>query len=249
MIQWEVFFLYYHDTDDVDHDYGDYYDDVHEPLMYSFRWIVIVMVIMLQNYKKRWLNILWRSFLSVLAKQTKKKKLLLLWCACTEFYESFPLTIRGDIHTDSSKYLGSKRVFRYPMIKYDDKRFISQLMNMNWKLFETELNIFGSKNRVIQIRVKRPFIDPCKWLISVLWVFLHLINMDCHEIFPFPFGDSWRRNLIQTDGSEKRETNQGQNVHSLGKCNDMSFPFQLMIFTQKYLKSKYKMVELSWAVK
>ena len=132
------------------------------------------------------------------------------------------------IHTDSSKYLGSKRVFRYPMIKYDDKRFISQLMNMNWKLFETELKIFSSKNRVIQIRLKRPFIDPCKWLISVLWVFLHLINMDCHEIFPFPFGDSWRRNLIQTDGSEKRETNQGQNVHSLGKCDDKSFHFQFM---------------------
>ena len=77
----EKFFLYYYDTDDVDHDYGDYYDDVHEPVMYSFRWIVIVMVIMLQNYKKRWLNILWRSFLSVLAKQTKKKKLLIFWCA------------------------------------------------------------------------------------------------------------------------------------------------------------------------
>ena len=39
-------------TDYVDHDFGDYYDDVHEPVMYSFRWIVIVMVIMLQNYKK-----------------------------------------------------------------------------------------------------------------------------------------------------------------------------------------------------
>ena len=96
MIQWEVFFLYYHDTDDVDHDYGDYYDDVHEPMMYSFRWIVIVMVIMLQNYKKRWLNILWRSFLSVLAKQTKKKKTFDI-LMCTNFHESFPLTIRGDI--------------------------------------------------------------------------------------------------------------------------------------------------------
>ena len=38
------FFLYCSDTDDVDGDYGDYYDDVHEPMMYSFRWIVIVMV-------------------------------------------------------------------------------------------------------------------------------------------------------------------------------------------------------------
>ena len=212
MIQWEVFFLYCSDTDDVDHDYGDYYDDVHEPMMYSFRWIVIVMVIMLQNYKKRWLNILWRSFLSVLAKQTKKKKTFAIMMCVHRVLWIIPFDDSWrhiSIHTDSSKYLGSKRVFRYPMIKYDDKRFISQLMNMNWKLFETELKIFSSKNRVIQIRLKRPFIDPCKWLISVLWVFLHLINMDCHEIFPFPFGDSWRRNLIQTDGSEKKGNKSG----------------------------------------
>ena len=163
MIQWEVFFLYYHDTDDVDHDYGDYYDDVHEPMMYSFRWIVIVMVIMLQNYKKRWLNILWRSFLSVLAKPTKKKKTYAILMR-TEFYESFPLTIRGDI----SQYIQIA-----PSILVQ-----SRFSDIQWLNTMTR-DLFHSWSI---------WIDPCK----------------CHEIFQFPLGNSWRRNLIQTDGSEKK---------------------------------------------
>ena len=90
------FFLYYYDTDDVDHDYGDYYDDLHEPMMYSFRWIVIVMVIILQNYKKKMIEYFVTFFFVCFGKTDKKEKTFAI-LMCTEFYESFPLTIRGDI--------------------------------------------------------------------------------------------------------------------------------------------------------
>ena len=129
----EKFFLYYYDTDDVDHDYGDYYDDVHEPVMYSFRWIVIVMVIMLQNYKKDdWIfcDVLFCLFWQ---NRPKRKNFCYFDVHRVLWIISFDDSWRHiTIHTDRSKYLGSKRVFKKPMIKYDDKRFISQLINMNF---------------------------------------------------------------------------------------------------------------------